>query len=189
MVADRLLALRLPARDANRMVADLRLLDLGDRADAIVAALRLGHAANPVVGHHWFAPTPQGQMQLALTEAVDRNDYDKAVAIGRQLLNRDPSSGSGQSIALTRSMRLVTINALRSIGRLDEVVRDLTQQADANPTSVRLNWLAAEIYAALPDSGLDTARLKSGPHWLKLHRTGSKLSAYTSEDGATWIPA
>jgi tetratricopeptide (TPR) repeat protein len=183
-VADRLLALRLPPRDAVAMVADLRAVGLGDRADEIAAAAR--PAQRPTRPASASSNTPQARLETALTDAVSGGDDAKVADIARQILNRDVPGTSGPSVMAERNLRLLAMNTLRSIGLLDAYVRDIAQKAAATPSSLRLALQAAEMYNALPDAGLEAQRLRPGPHWLKLRRVGDLFTAYSSADGTAW---
>ena len=176
----RLLALRLPQQDQMQILDDLRNVGLKDKADEIVAKQS---KANPG-GNAMAAAQANSQLMRTMMEAMNQNNETLACDLAGQVLKRDPLAQS--QFGNESYLRTQAINALKKFGRLESYTQEIEKQLETTPDSVRLNWLAGEAYASMPDVVRESRGLLPGYHWLKLQRTGKKFELFYSLDGTTW---
>ena len=177
--ADRLLAMRLPQEQQNQITPDLQAIGMQDKVQAIQA--RQQRLYNP------GGSNMQANMQSVQTmqQALNNNNDATALDIAHQLLNQDPTASlaSGNGDYATRE----AIQALQRMDQLTDYLVDLDKQLEANPKSLRLNWIAAQAYRQMSRSESSGAMgLGPMPQWLKLQRTGDHWEGFYSPDGVTW---
>lgn len=138
-----LLALHLPRQEQMTIVNDLRLVGLSAKADEILKN-------QSSTGGQAVANTQANSRVLStMNQALNQHDMTRASDLARQILKRDPSASlRNGSDDFMRSQTFVgqAIVALKKAGQLDAYIQDLEKQLDADPSSVRLNWLVAEAY-------------------------------------------
>jgi predicted Zn-dependent protease len=176
--AQRLLALRLPQQEQMQFLDDLRAIGMQDKATEIMQHQQAMYNRN--------AGAQQAAVQSVRTmqDAMNRQDKNTARDLAHQLLSHDPNASNlnGNEEFATRE----AINVLSRLGELDAYLADIEKQLDANPGSLRLNWVAAQIYEQMPNNSRQQELTVPLPPWIKLERKGDQWTAIYSWDDITW---
>ncbi|PTY03365.1 hypothetical protein DB346_05650 [Verrucomicrobia bacterium LW23] len=173
----RLTSLQLPAQDRPNLINDLRELGLTEKAEEMEkrATARSGGSSS--------GSRNQAQMQQrAMREAMEKDDYEKATALARQMLAGDPLTARYGSYEANN--RVEAINVLERCGVLADYQTEIANQLQASPKSQRLNLLMAEAFPTRPTMSKRTNSMP--PVWIRITRTGNTFSFASSIDGTNW---
>jgi predicted Zn-dependent protease len=176
--AQRLLALRLPQQEQMQFLDDLRAIGMQDKATEIMQHQQAMYNRN--------AGAQQAAMQSVRTmqDALNRQDKNTARDLAHQILSHDPNASNlnGNEEFATRE----ALNVLQRLGELDPYLADIEKQLQATPNSLRLNWVAAQIYQQMPNNSRQQELSAPLPPWTKLDRKGDQWTATYSWDNTTW---
>lgn len=137
------------------------------------------HAAGMIQHHQYLIRQQQGEKLQALVSAKKTAE---AIELARIILDDDPLTDRAQK----EWHRRRAIRALRDLDALKPYLGELIQKCEQNPDDQALNHRIAEGMIEGEYTQEKVNLSARAPVWLKLTRTGSTVSGYTSPNGSNW---